>query len=218
MPDRKLEDAEQPPVRGHDDSHCAIHQCWLGCLGTSQKPLCHRRRTMNLSWHARRHGSWITSEHNLWIEYGQQRVEVPFARSGEKGFDLWLRAMYQMRYTHSYAPLQATCSTGKASSKSCARLNCPNGAAPSSGRLRPRLRHCRQRTPRCVQSVPSRMDERCHQEPPPLRAEQFSSISPDPRRTYQTSTRGHFLKQVPREALMRIRRAPRHGKPPARCW
>jgi hypothetical protein len=48
------------------------------------------------------------------------------------------------------------------------RPSLPSGEACSSGRSRPRSRRCRQRTPGCAQSLPSRMVKLCYHGPLPL--------------------------------------------------
>ena len=81
--------------------------------------------------------------------------------AGEKRPCHQLRRQKQPSDKCSCARLRATCSTGKAGSKSSAKPSFPSGAAPSNGRSRRRSRRCRQRTPRCAQRPPRREDKGC---------------------------------------------------------
>jgi hypothetical protein len=47
--------------------------------GTTREGACHGRRTAHFPRCARIHGCAIGSEHDVWIEQREQRVEVPAA-------------------------------------------------------------------------------------------------------------------------------------------
>jgi len=80
----------QPSAWSNDDSHGSIHErglCEPSTVGEGERLLGHGRRTADLRRHARRHGTAISSTHDVWVEHPEKRLEVTGARSGQESVD-----------------------------------------------------------------------------------------------------------------------------------
>src|SRR5260221_6960400 len=87
VPHRETQEEHQPPTRGHNESHCSVHEHRSCELGTSCELPGHPRCTTDLPCRACRHGCAVGSEHDVRVEHRQQRVEGTFARGGEESIN-----------------------------------------------------------------------------------------------------------------------------------
>jgi hypothetical protein len=90
-PDREAHDRKRlSPWKPRDDSRSSVHErrsCELDKRRESERLLGNGPRTAELPRCARRHGTAVGSDHNLWIENRQKCVEVTAARGSEESID-----------------------------------------------------------------------------------------------------------------------------------
>jgi len=77
--DREAEDDTRPSALSPHKSHGSVHQRQLCSLGTPQELLGHGGRTADLPRCARMYGCTVGSQHDVWVEYREKRVEVTAA-------------------------------------------------------------------------------------------------------------------------------------------
>ncbi len=82
--DREAEHDTRPPAWSPHRSRGTVDEHRLGEPGTPGEGASHGRRTAHFPGSARIHGCAICSEHDVWVEQRQQRVEVAAARGGEE--------------------------------------------------------------------------------------------------------------------------------------
>jgi hypothetical protein len=85
--DREAEYAPRPPARSPHESHGSVHERRLCGPGTPREGVGHGRRTADLTRCARMHGRAVGSEHDVWVEHREKRVEVTAARGSKEGVD-----------------------------------------------------------------------------------------------------------------------------------
>src|SRR5687767_12110327 len=82
-PDREAYDRKRSSTPSHDDSCGSVHErrlCEPAKPREGEPLLGHGRRTADLPRCARRHGTAVDSEHDVWVEHREKRLEVTVAR------------------------------------------------------------------------------------------------------------------------------------------
>src|SRR5215204_5504680 len=86
--DREAHYRKRPSTLKHDDSSGSVHERRSyegGEPREGERLLSHVLRTAHLPRCARRHATAVGSEHDVWVEHRNQRVEVAAARGSEEG-------------------------------------------------------------------------------------------------------------------------------------